>query len=422
MSSNKKISIIGLGYVGLPLAYLAAYKGYNVIGVDIDLKKVNNLNEKKYVPKQLVDTNKKINVIGTDDYDLIKDCDTVIICVPTPTNYNKKPDLSILENVIYNMSFKIKKGALVIVESTIGPGMTKEYVIERFRKYNNLILDVDYKLAYCPERIDPGNEKLWVGNINRVCGATNKKTLEEVLKFYKSIVEAEILPLNSIEEAEIVKTWENSFRNISIGVSNLLAKICDEFNFSVNDIINGLNSKVNQFGMKYLNPGLGPGGHCIPEDNHYLIEAIEKNSNIDMNIFKDAAKINESMVSYAAKKLSDNINNIESKKILMLGLSYKPNSDDTRCSKALELYKLLKNKKYDIVSYDYILENRVNSFADDIKKLLNAADIVVLACPHDKYLNIDYNKFNNIKYIFDCWNRLDKQKIKSSIKYFGIGE
>jgi len=218
----------------------------------------------------------KKNLLLTNDYNELKNADIVIICVPTPT-IDDVPDLSILNKVIESLAFVMKKGSLIIIESTIAPGMTRKYVQEKLYEINGLEINKDYELAYCPERIDPGNKKYWVGNINRVCGATSNDTLNKVCNFYEDIIDAKIIPMQSIEEAELVKVWENSIRNMRIAQANLLAKIADKYNFSVKRLINGLNSKVEQFGLSIAFPGIGPGGHCIPEDIHYLIKAVEDN-------------------------------------------------------------------------------------------------------------------------------------------------
>lgn len=426
IGKEKNVGIIGLGYVGAPLAYLATSKGYNVIGVDKDNIAIENINKRTNIPKEL----KKIEnakLSASNDYTSLQNVDIIIVCVPTPTK-NNKPDLTILRNVMYELKNVLKKDCLLIIESTVAPGMTKQYVENFLLKEKGFKVNEYYNLAYCPERIDPGNNKYWVGNINRVCGATSEKALQEARDFYKSIIEAEIIPMGSIEEAELVKVWENSMRNVSIAQSNLLAMICDKYNFSVKRLINGLNSKVEQFGLSLAYPGIGPGGHCIPEDIHYLINTSEKNIDINMNLLKEAVKINENMPKYAFDKLveavSKNRDNINKMKILMLGASYKANSADTRCSQALELYNIVNKKHKDTILFDPI----ANVQFKDIKSQeifndnINYAEIIILGCAHDEFLKIDYTEHKNIKYILDCWNKLDKDKIqKSGIIYIGVG-
>ena len=428
---NKKIGIIGLGYVGMPLSYLSASKGFDVIGIDNNLSTIELINKRKNVPcelKEILNNKKSINLIATSDYKALSDRDIIIICVPTPT-INNQPDLTILKSVMNELSKYISKGCLLIIESTIAPGMTKKYIEEYLLINASLKVNIDYGLAYCPERIDPGNKNYWVGNINRVCGASSKDSLKKTYEFYNKIIDAKIIPMNSIEEAELVKVWENSMRNISIAQANLLAILCDKYNFSIDTLMDGLNSKIEQFGLSLAYPGLGPGGHCIPEDIHYLIDTTEKNIKIDMQMLKESVKINENMPQYAYDKLKTIINsngyNFSKMNVLMLGISYKANTSDVRRSQAKVLYDIIikDNNKLTLIDpfvNNYDSEININTI---LESELNKADIVIISCPHDIFLKIDYPKYKNIKCILDCWNKLESKKIHNSgIIYIGIGK
>ena len=421
-----KIGIIGLGYVGKPLSYLAAEKGYNVIGIDNNKVAIDKINNREDVPKQIEDKISQMRLIATDDYSKLKECEIIIVCVPTPTK-NNVPDLSIIENVVNNIAKYVKQNCLIIIESTVAPGMTKKYFQDLLFEKANLKLNFNYELAYCPERIDPGNHKYWVGNINRVCGASSEEALEKTFDFYSSIINAKIYKLNSIEEAELVKVWENSMRNISIAQVNLLAKICDTYGFEIDNILKGLQSKIEQFEIKMAYPGIGPGGHCIPEDIHYLIQSIEKEN--DVQLLKSSVNINESMPMYIFDKLKSKIisnkENFEEPNVLILGKSYKANTKDTRRSQAIKLYTIMKKENTNIEIWDPLIDDDEIELKDK-EKLLNEklvkADIVVLGCPHKFLLLKDYTKFRNIKYIVDCWNKLDKKTIlNNKIEYVGVG-
>ena len=424
---KKVIGIIGLGYVGAPLAYLSAARNYKVIGVDTDPKKIENINKRQTIPKQLQEeyqTNKKISLTATKNYNQLKKAEIIIICVPTPTIDNK-PDTAILESVVKQLEHILQNDQLLIVESTIAPGMTKKIVQDELEKHN-ILVGRDYSLAYCPERIDPGNKDYWVGNINRVCGGVNHDSLKRAMGFYKDIIDAKIVPMNTMEEAELVKVWENSIRNALIAESNLLAKICDKKNFSVKRIIEGLNSKVEQFQPKIAYPGIGPGGHCIPEDIHYLIDSI-KPDNIDMSFFEESVRINEGMPQYATEKLLEQIgknnDNIEALKIVMLGISYKANTADTRRSQAIELYKILQKINPSIEYYDPIVDVDEQDELEKLNNYLSQSDVVILGCSHDIFKNIDFKEHTKIKYLLDCWNQYDKETINNlHINYIGIGE
>lgn len=413
---KKIVGIIGLGYVGLPLAYITSVHDYEVIGIDTDEKKINTINDKRKIPVQLQEYS-NFNITASNDYKKLKNADIIVVCVPTPTIGNK-PDTRILEKVTESLSKVMKKKVLLIVESTVAPKMTRR-IVEKGLEKHDIIIDKDYNLAYCPERIDPGNKNYWIGNINRVCGASSKKALKEAVNFYSSIIDAKIIEMNSIEEAELVKVWENSIRNTFIAQSNLLAKICDSESMSVKNVIAGLNSKVEQFSLKIANPGIGPGGHCIPEDIHYLIDSVDA----DMSLFKDSVNINESMPGYALNKLRqvtlDNNDKIENLNIVMLGISYKPNSDDIRKSQAIVLYNLVKEVNKDTIYFDPIVEET----NEVLESILNKADVIIIGCAHDIFLNIDFSKYKNIKYVFDCWNKYNKKDIQElNINYIGIGE
>lgn len=428
---NKKIGIIGLGYVGMPLTYLCAAKGFDVIGIDNNSNTINLLNNKKNVPEQLkkiIKRKKDIKIMATNDYKVLGDREIIIICVPTPTK-NNQPDLRIMDEVIDKISKFIKKDCLLIIESTIAPGMTKKFIEEKISRKVSLKVNIDYQLAYCPERIDPGNKKYWVGNINRVCGASSKEALERTYNFYSSIIDANIVCMNSIEEAELVKVWENSMRNVSIAQANLLAILCDKYNFSVSKLMKGLNSKIEQFGLSLAYPGLGPGGHCIPEDIHYLIDTAENNINVDMQLFKESVKVNENMPQYAFDKLKTTLKNngyeFSKLNILMLGVSYKPNTADIRRSQAKVLYDIIKKENDKLTLIDPFVEKYDNNsiLNRTIEDELQKADIVILSCPHDIFLQINYLKFKNIKFILDCWNKLDYENISDlKINYIGIGK
>lgn len=431
MKNLENVGIIGLGYVGAPLAYLIAFKGYNVIGIDKNEKVNSEINNRLNIPKELKKYNKQeINLIASNNYKLLNKMDVIIICVPTPTT-NYHSDLSILENVVKNIGIYIKKGCLLILESTVAPGMTNNYVAEYLKNNNGLVLNEDYDLAYCPERVDPGNKKYWTGNTNRICGASSEKALKRAIEFYDSIIDGKITAMQSIEEAELVKVWENSMRNMSIAQSNLLAIICDKYNFSVKQVIKGLNSKVEQFGLSIAYPGIGPGGHCIPEDIYYLIDSIEdSNKDININLLRDSTILNNSMPQYATNKLIKCINqdnrDFKNMKILLLGISYKPNSNDIRCSKSISLYNIIKEinkniKIYDPFAKDYECQDRIDK--EKFEKYLKEVDIVIIGCAHEMFKNINYTNLKNVKYILDCWNALDKEKIvNSQIKYIGVGE
>jgi UDP-N-acetyl-D-glucosamine dehydrogenase len=269
--NNQKVCVIGLGYVGFPLAVLCAQKGYEVFGFDKDkerlarIEKGENIIGEKYLDKIIPKV--KIRVIRGEKE--MKNCDIFIIAVPTPVDEKYYPDLSHVVSASETVAKNISPGALVIVESTINPGVCDEVVKPIFERAGHAI-GKDVFIAHCPERINPGDAKWNVTNIPRVVGSFEEKGLEMALEFYKSIVSAEIMPMKSIFEAEATKIMENSFRDINIAFANELAKSFDLMGIDVVNVIRGAATKPFAFMAHW--PSCGVGGHCIPVDPYYLIE------------------------------------------------------------------------------------------------------------------------------------------------------
>jgi UDP-N-acetyl-D-glucosamine dehydrogenase len=263
-NKSKTVCIIGLGYVGLPLAVQAALRGYTVYGLDNDKEKIKKINSGKTpIKEEFLDLNlPKVNIHATSNAGIIKKCDISIVCVPTPVNEQKFPDLSPVRGAIESIIKNFKKGQLVIIESTINPGVCEEVIEPMFREAGKIV-NKDYYLAHCPERINPGDPKWNVTNINRVVGAFDKKGLQDAADFYENIVDGQIMQMNSIREAEAVKIVENSFRDINIAFVNELAKSFDKLGIDVVEVIKGAATKPFAFMPHW--PSCGVGGHCIPD-------------------------------------------------------------------------------------------------------------------------------------------------------------
>jgi UDP-N-acetyl-D-glucosamine dehydrogenase len=288
-------------------------------------------------------------------------------------------------------------------------------------------------LAHCPERIDPGNEEFFVGNLNRVVGGITEECTSQAVQFYKSVIDADIVPLQSTEEAEFVKSWENTHRNVMIALANTAAIICDSLDMNIDNVLKGLQSKVDQFGLALATPGIGPGGHCIPEDIHYVIKKARQKG-IDTRFLDDAAELNDKMPGYATHNLSmmvsENGENIHSLNVALLGLAYKPNIADLRRSPSIETgYKLVRQAHSVILHDPYVVEVNAVKGARVVKTLeeaLKSADIVFVGTAHDEYvkrLTPLYLKKHGIRYVFDGRNCLDKAAFEaSSIHYRGIGK
>ncbi|MFZ5982223.1 MAG: nucleotide sugar dehydrogenase [Patescibacteria group bacterium] len=418
------VCVVGLGYVGLPLAMRSIERGYDVIGFDLDEKKNKLIREgKNPIEEEFLNGYfKEFKLRATSDAKEIKKADIVLVCVPTPVDEKFFPDLRPVRGAMEMVAKNLKKGALVVLESTVNPGVSEEVVRPIFETTGHKV-GRDVFLAHCPERINPGDKKWNVTNIPRVVGSFDKKGVEMAKSFYESIVDAEIRPMKSIREAEAVKIVENSFRDINIAFVNELAKSFDKLDIDIKDVILGASTKPFAF-MPHF-PSCGVGGHCIPVDPYYLIERA-KESGFDHKFLRIAREINNSMPSYAVELLQDALNEIKlpmkGTKVGLLGISYKANVDDVRESPSLKIMELLENYGCDFEVFDpHILSK---STVKNLETVLKKSKALILATNHDEFLNIDgamLKKFG-VKVIVDGKNCLDKQKIqKSGIIYKGIG-
>jgi len=421
---NKKVGVIGLGYVGLPLALRTMEKGYDVIGVDLDETKIEKIKSgqspflEEFVEER-IDLLKKFPVSNNPKN--LKDVDIAIICVPTPVDKSYYPNLKPLKSAVQSVIENLKKKQLVIIESTINPGVCEEVVEPMFAE-KDLQEGKDYYLAHCPERIDPGNKKWDVSNIPRVVGSMSKKGLEEAKVFYESIIDGKIKPMKSIRAAEAVKVVENSFRDVNIAFVNELAQSFDQMGIDVKDVIDGAATKPFAFLAHY--PSRGVGGHCIPVDPYYLIEEARRKG-FDHQFLRTARRINNYMPIYTVKILQDSLNQIErplkKTKVGVLGLSYKANIDDLRESPSFKIIEELKKKGAEVITFDPYIKEK--SDVKSLEELLGKSDALILVTNHKDFLNKEdsFKKFG-IKAIVDGVNCLDREKIKNSgINYHGIG-
>ena len=422
--NNQKVCIIGLGYVGFPLAVLCSVKGYEVFGYDKDQEKLKriekgeNIVDEKYLDEMIPKA--KINIIR--DEAEMKGCDIFIIAVPTPVDKKYYPDLSYVVSASETVAKNMKPGALIIVESTINPGVCDEIVKPIFKKAG-YATGKDVFIAHCPERINPGDPKWNVTNISRVVGSFEEKGLSRALEFYKSIISAKIMPMKSIFEAEATKIMENSFRDINIAFVNELAKSFDLMGIDVVNVIKGAATKPFAFMAHW--PSCGVGGHCIPVDPYYLIEKA-KELNFDHKFLRVARAINNSMPLYTVELLQDALSRIgkafKGSHVGILGVSYKANVGDLRESPALKIIELLEEREALLHIFDPHVPEK--STAKSIEEILGKSEALVVSTNHKEFVEIPPEKFkeHGIKVIIDGMNCLDKKKIlKLGIVYKGIG-
>lgn len=407
-----KIAVIGLGYVGLPLALLAEKKGFEVIGIDLDAKKIANLSKHQPIidDKTANERLKKSKINFTSDFSLLSSVDIAVICVPTPVDKDKHPDLTPVKNAVHGASKHLKNGSLLIIESTINPGVCDELITPLIEKETSHIVGKTLHLAHCPERINPGDPKWSVDNINRVLGADSPASLELAFAFYSKLVDGKIKKMANIKEAEAVKIVENSFRDINIAFVNELAMSFNKLGININNVIDGAATKPFAFMPHY--PGIGVGGHCIPVDPYYLIE-YARNNGFDHKFLSLARSINESMPIYAIDLLKQEfkklgLGTLKDKKIAVLGLSYKANVGDDRESPAYTVISELQKQGAKVSIFDPYMPDK--STDKTLKDALKAKDAVVLVTAHEEFLNIDPKDLAGTKIFLDGRNVLTDKK------------
>ncbi len=411
-NKSAKIGVIGLGYVGLPLAVEFANSGYDTTGIDIDENKVKSINDStNYIDdvdtilfKKLV-SNKKLT--ATNEFESIKDIDCLSICVPTPLNKEKEPDMSFIISVMEKIEKYIHPDLLIILESTTYPGSTRELILP-FLEKKQLKIGQNIFLCFSPERIDPGNKIYNTKNTPKIMGGITNDCTILGTKLYENIVN-KVIKVTSTETAEMVKLLENTFRAINIGLANEVAIMCEKLKINAWEVINAAATKPFGF-MKFL-PGPGLGGHCIPIDPFYLSWKL-KTLDYDARFIQLAGEINSNMPNHVyniiSKVLNDNHKSLSDSKILIVGAAYKKDVNDVRESPSLDIIHLLKSSKSSVDYYDPYVPH-LNFFSYDLKSTpeinksnLKLYDLCVILTAHS---NIDYDLiFNNAKLIVDTRN------------------
>ncbi len=422
---KEKVVVVGLGYVGLPLAVLAAQKGYRVTGIDHNFPRVRKLQKGiNTLPEEtrIAEGVKKKVFTATTKTEALRSVDIVIICVPTPVDHFYKPDLKPVITASQTIAKNLRRGQLIILESTVNPGVSEEIVLPILEK-TGLKAGRDFDLAHCPERINPGDPKWHVGNIPRCVGATSARGAKRAAAFYRSIITGEVRIMKSLKEAEATKIIENSFRDINIAFVNELARSFDALGIDLYDVIQGASNKPFAFMPHW--PSIGVGGHCIPVDPYYLIERAWQ-AGFDHKFLRLAREINNGMPAYAVDQLQRLLNNrqlpLAGTKVALLGLSYKANVGDIRESPSLKVLALLKERRADVIVYDPYFPDQ--STVPNLATALKKATAVVLATNHREFVSLTAKdlKKNGVRVVVDGKNCLNKNDIeKAGILYKGIG-
>jgi nucleotide sugar dehydrogenase len=421
-----KVSVLGLGYVGLPLACAIAKRTDNkVVGYDLNSHKIEKI-KRKECPIDDVQCEEDLKLVDFDvssDTDILADSDIYIVCVPTPVLDDYTPDLGPVRGATLTISKYLKKGQVVVIESTINPGVCDEVVKPIIEEKTGLVAGNDFDIAHCPERINPGDPKWNVYNIPRNIGSTNRETTRKIADFYRSFISAEINEMPDLKTTEATKIIENTFRDINIAFVNELARSFDVLGIDLITVIKGASNKPFAFLPHY--PSCGVGGHCIPVDPYYLIERA-KQSGFDHKFLKLAREINNSMPHYTVELLAEALNHFEkpikNTKICLLGLSYKANVGDLRESPSLKIREILNQKEADLLIYDPYFPELSN--VANLQDALQQSFAIILATNHNDFSKITSDVLINsdVKIVIDGKNFLNKEEIlKAGIYYKGIG-
>ena len=415
------VGVIGLGYVGLPLVLLFWESGFRVLGFDVDPNKTAALGRgESYIrhigPQRVAAAFNSGRAEATTDFDRLAECDAVLICVPTPLGAHREPDLSFVRDTAIMAAQRLRKGQLIVLESTTYPGTTREELLSRFEA-TGMRCGIDYFLAFSPEREDPGNERYHTKNIPKVVGGIDAPSLRAAVALYNAAID-QVVPVSSAEVAESAKLLENIFRSVNIALVNELKVVFERMGINVWEVIEAARTKP--FGFMPFYPGPGLGGHCIPLDPFYLAwKAAEYGT--WARFIELAGEINTGMPRYVIDRATEAINahgkSMLGANVLVLGLSYKPNIDDDRESPSFELIELLRDRGAHVSYCDPFVPvakpvrkhnielASVSCTADEFGKY----DAVLLSTPHDQFK--DPALYRDVKLLIDTRNAVPPSEL-----------
>lgn len=417
-NKTAKIAILGLGYVGLPLAVVFGEAGFHVTGVDPDRRKVDSLTKGiSYIPDVKTETIEKLvsggMLTATADFSILKDMDAVSICVPTPLRQTGDPDMSFIISAMDELAKYMHKGMVVVLESTTYPGTTRELLLPKLGVDNGLVAGEDWFLAFSPERVDPGREDFTTINTPKVMGGITEACGEVATAWYEGAIKI-VHHVSTAEAAELSKLLENTFRMINIGLVNELAIMCERLGVDVWEVIDAAATKP--FGFMKFTPGPGLGGHCIPIDPLYLSWKM-KSFHYNARFIELASEINTNMPRYVVNRVMEGLNDhgkaLKGSKALVLGAAYKPDIDDVRESPALDVIGLLRQKGAEVQYHDPYIPHIHHEYdgwkmdsVPDLMKAVKDADVVVIVTNHKQY---DYKAIiESAKFVFDSRNATGK--------------
>ena len=428
-SKRARIGVIGLGYVGLPLVVEFARNGFNAVGFEVDAAKSARINSgESYIPdiptaavRELVDS-KRLH--ATTNFDELRDCDAIIICVPTPLRKTKEPDISYIMAAAEQIKRCLRSGQLIVLESTTYPGTTDEVLLPMLEE-TGLKLDRDFLLAFSPERVDPGNPTFQTHNIPKVVGGVTEDSTLAAAHLYSQIVK-DVHSVTSARVAEAAKLLENTFRAVNIGMANEMARLCYALNIDTWEVIRAAATKP--FGFMPFYPGPGIGGHCIPLDPHYLSWKARQHG-FDSRFIGLAEEVNSRMPEHVVQLVADGLNDarkpMKGSRVLLLGVAYKKDIDDVRESPALSIIDRLQAKGAEVRYHDpfvtkvHFEDAHTQGSGEPLESVpltddeLRAADAVVIVTDHS---NIDYSRVCRLTpLIVDTRNALNGELRKGSV-------
>jgi len=425
---SARVGVIGLGYVGLPLTMEFVKAGFKVTGFDISVEKVSLINEgKNYIAdvsdSELKDAVEKNLFNATVDFAQLADMDTISICVPTPLNKLKNPDMSYVISAVNEIQKVIHKDMLIVLESTTYPGSTQELVLPALSS-SGLEVGKDFFLCFSPERIDPGNQQFQTHNTPKVLGGTTPECIQAGKLLYESIVN-EVVPVSSTAAAEMTKLLENTFRAINIGLANEVAIMCEKLGIDAWEVIDAASTKP--FGFMKFTPGPGLGGHCIPVDPHYLSWKL-KALDYDARFIELAGEINTNMPNHVVNLISDGLNQsqkaLNGSRVLIMGVAYKKDVNDVRESPSLDVMGLLSEHDAIIDYYDpwvpsiFLADSTKKSIDALSDSILKSYDAIAILTDHS---NVDYQLIkDNAHMIIDTRNVYPAHSDKHIVR-LGVG-
>lgn len=420
------VGVVGLGYVGLPLAVEKAKAGFKTIGFDVQDEKVKLVNEGHNYIGDVVDNDLKelVNngmLTATTDFSFVKDVDFIAICVPTPLDTHQQPDISYVKSSTEEISKYLTKGTMVVLESTTYPGTTEELIKPILEEGSGLKCGEDFYLGFSPERVDPGNLIYKTKNTPKVVGAIGKDATEVIATMYRAVLEGDVYEVSSPAIAEMEKILENTYRNINIGLVNELTMLCNKLGISMWEVVDA--AKTKPYGFQAFYPGPGLGGHCIPLDPYYLSwKAREYGFHTSM--IESSMMINDQMPEYCVERASKILNRhakaMNGAKVLVVGVAYKQDIDDYRESPALRVIEVLKREQANVDFYDpWIAEYKYKGEKHQgIKEIgpevIAEYDLIMITAAHT---NVDYDMIQkNAVAIFDTKNVMKNIENRENIE------